>query len=99
VQRVENGNTLVGCAAAVQLGEIAPDGSLTKMAMPGQPYSAQRLENGNTLVALKGPDRVVEVDRGGKIAWEARVNGSPAHAVRLENGNTLVCLTNPRERQ
>jgi hypothetical protein len=39
----------------------------------------------------------VEIDRAGKIVWEARTNNPPGHAVRLENGNTLVSMTYTRQ--
>jgi outer membrane protein assembly factor BamB len=59
--------------------------------------SAQRLENGNTLVALQQQNKIVEIDRTGKVVWEARTNNPPGNATRLENGNTLVCMTYTRQ--
>ena len=99
VERLENGATLIACGNAQQLVEVTPDGALSRVNVPGNPIWAQRLESGNTLVALQQPiQRVVEVDAGGRIVWEARTGGdAPWHAVRLENGNTLVTLTQARK--
>jgi hypothetical protein len=99
VQRFESGSTLVACADAEQIVEIAPDGELTTTSVQGRPISAQRLDSGNTLCALQRGQRVVEIDRAGKIVWEIRTgpNSAPGNAVRLENGNTLVCLTSSRQ--
>jgi hypothetical protein len=97
VQRLESGSTLVACADIQQIVEIAPDGTTSSINVQGRPMSAQRLDNGNTLCALQQGNRVVEVDRAGKLVWEIRVGNNPAHAVRLENGNTLVCLMSSRQ--
>jgi outer membrane protein assembly factor BamB len=47
------------------------------------------LPNGRYLVALYQADRVVELDAGGKIVWECKVQ-KPSSARRLPNGRTLV---------
>jgi outer membrane protein assembly factor BamB len=93
IQRLENGHTLVACGHAQQVVEIAPDGSITSIPVPGNPISAQRLDSGNTLVALDQTPRVIEIDRAGNVVWEVRTGSSaPLHAVRLASGNTLVTL-------
>jgi hypothetical protein len=94
VERLENGGTLVACGEAQLVVEIASDGSLTKIPVPGNPVWAQRLDSGNTLVALTQPiQRVAEVDASGRVVWDARTGGNaPTHAVRLASGNTLVTL-------
>jgi HEAT repeat protein len=54
------------------------------------------LPNGRLLVAMMNPGKVVEVDRAGKIHWEAAVSNA-CHAVRLPNGNTLVACMNTQK--
>jgi HEAT repeat protein len=51
------------------------------------------LPGGRFLVAMMNPGRVVEVDREGKVHWEANVPNA-CHAIRLPNGNTLVACMN-----
>ena len=48
----------------------------------------RRLKSGNTLLTVG--TRVVEVDAGGKILWEAKIPGKGYKAFRLPSGNTLV---------
>jgi hypothetical protein len=62
--------------------------------LPGGPTSVQRLENGNVLLACTDSQKVVEVGRDGKIAWEVTVDGRPCDAQRLDDGRTLVALQN-----
>jgi hypothetical protein len=45
---------------------------------------------------MMNPGKVVEVDRTGKIHWEAAVSNA-CHAVRLPNGNTLVACMNTQK--
>ena len=52
--------------------------------------SLQRLPNGNTLIGDAEAERVVELTRDGKTAWELRGQDHPAGIQRLPNGNTLV---------
>jgi HEAT repeat protein len=54
------------------------------------------LPNGRLLVAMMNPGKVVEVDRTGKIHWEAAVSNA-CHAVRLPTGNTLVACMNTQK--
>jgi HEAT repeat protein len=51
------------------------------------------LPSGRFLVAMMNPGRVAEVDREGKVHWEANVPNA-CHAIRLPNGNTLVACMN-----
>ena len=54
--------------------EIAPDGKVVwEHTINGYPQDARRLENGNTLIALQTTNRVVEIDRSGKVT--ARLTG------------------------
>jgi hypothetical protein len=40
------------------------------------------LPNGNTLVALMQQQKVVEVNRAGKVVWEKATSGRPFHVRR-----------------
>ena len=46
------------------------------------------------LVAVRGADRVIEIDAAGRVLWECPVQ-DPRLAVRLPNGNTLVSCYAP----
>jgi hypothetical protein len=47
------------------------------------------------LVAVRGADRVIEIDAAGHVLWECPVQ-DPRLAVRLPNGNTLVSCYAPK---
>lgn len=52
---------------------------------------ADRLDNGNTLIAESSRNRVIEVDKEGRVVWEYREGlYSPEDADRLGNGHTLI---------
>ncbi len=50
----------------------------------------EALPNGRFLLALGGSNRVIEIDKAGKIRWEHTVR-APMSATRLRNGNTPIC--------
>ncbi len=58
----------------------------------GAKYRArvEALPNGRFLLALGGSNRVIEIDKTGKIRWERTVR-APMSATRLRNGNTPIC--------
>jgi hypothetical protein len=56
------------------------DGKITVEVLPGGRY----------LIPLTMRDKVVEMDRSGKVLWECAVS-KPNSATRLPNGNLLVC--------
>ncbi len=60
--------------------------------LPGPPSDGRRLDNGNLLLALAEADKVVEMDRQGKVVWSVALKGRPTTANRLANGNTVVNL-------
>lgn len=60
--------------------------------LPGQPSDVRRLEDGTFLVVLSDVEKVVELNREGKVGWSVELAGRPTTANRLENGNTLVNL-------
>jgi len=51
------------------------------------------LPNGNVLVPELNNNRVVELDKDGKVVWQAAVQ-QPIAAIRLASGNTLVTSMN-----
>jgi hypothetical protein len=57
----------------------------------GAKYRArvEALPNGRFLLALGGSNRVIEIDKAGKIRWEHTAR-APMSATRLRNGNTLI---------
>ncbi|HUE72635.1 MAG TPA: PQQ-binding-like beta-propeller repeat protein [Pirellulaceae bacterium] len=94
VQRLENGSTLIACADANQILEVAPDGTTKNITGPwgrnARPIFVRRLENGHTLVALHNERRVVELDASGAIIFDVRDLEGPNSCTRLDNGNTLI---------
>ncbi len=51
--------------------------------------SVEPLPGGRYLVAVRGANKVMELDAAGKVVWECNTS-NPMSAVRLPNGNTLV---------
>jgi outer membrane protein assembly factor BamB len=94
VQRLDNGSTLIACADANQILEVAPDGTTKNITGPwgrnARPIFARRLENGHTLVALHNERRVVELDEASSIVFDVRELEGPNSCTRLDNGNTLI---------
>ncbi|MEO8427868.1 MAG: PQQ-binding-like beta-propeller repeat protein [Verrucomicrobiota bacterium] len=73
-----------------------------------QVYSAERLGNGDTLIGCGSGNRVIEVDRFGKIVWSVEKNELPGITLawvtmveRLPNGNTTLvnCHAGPENPQ
>jgi HEAT repeat protein len=97
IDRLDNGNTLVACADALQVIEVTPDKrTIWQVQLAGRPVEAHRLGDGRTLVALQNEQKVVEVDSTGKVVWEIPNIGMVFSAQRLENGTTLVaCIGRP----
>ena len=63
-------------------------------------YSALRLPNGNTLIAAGNGNRVIEVDKDGKIVWKIEHDELPGIKLFwvtslqvLPNGNVVICNT------
>jgi len=55
----------------------------------------EKLDNGRYLVAQYSSNRVIELDKDGKIHWQVTVT-SPSSASQLPNGNILVSAMNDR---
>lgn len=104
VQRLADGNTLIGDPAAARVIEVTPAGKIAwQWESPGHAGSwlrmCRRTEAGTTLVALQKAGLVLELDRAGNTVWkfEAPKDRMPYQALRLENGSTLVTLIDPGE--
>jgi hypothetical protein len=91
-----NGNTIISDYGVGIVEEYDPAGKVVwnteGIALRGSVHGIERLANGNTLIAHTDGERVIEVNRRGRIAWTYRDEGHPASAQRLPNGITLVCL-------
>jgi hypothetical protein len=75
--------------------EIDPDGKeVHSITVEGLSSWAgiEVLPNGRYLISKYSQNRVVEIDKAGKVHWECTVQ-TPAWCTRLHNGNTLVAST------
>jgi hypothetical protein len=101
VRRLPSGHTLVAFShkSGLTLREYRPDKSVRWEASLGVELAmdVQRLEDGNTLVPLVMRDRLVEVDRRGKVVWEAKAEKMPWSVQRLGGGRTLVACCQSRQ--
>ncbi|MDI6792327.1 MAG: hypothetical protein QME81_05595 [bacterium] len=78
------GDTVWELTGVLAPGDTEPTG-LTTIA------DADRLENGNTLITESSRNKVIEVDKDGRVVWEYSEGlYSPEDADRLGNGNTLI---------
>jgi hypothetical protein len=106
LHRLPNGNILTQTSATTTV-EIAPDKSTAwsyeSKPKPGytgrvEVHAFQRLDDGSTMIAESGNQRIIEVDRGGKILKEIplTIEHPDPHrdtrlARKLPNGHYLVC--------
>lgn len=99
LQRLANGNTLVGECNAGRLAEIDPSGKcvfelrlLPEGTDGGHNYmrNVRKTAKGNYLVCLYAEEVVREYDARGAVVWEAAAPGGARSAARLPNGNTVV---------
>jgi hypothetical protein len=97
VQRLRNGQTAVVTQLGVTKFTLL-DRDMKEVRSFGVEVrtSGGRIEvlpNGNVLIPENGNNRVVELDRDGRVVWEVAVD-QPIAALRLPNGNTLVTSMN-----
>ncbi len=104
VQRLANGNTLVGDADGARVLELSSQGELIwkweKPEMAGLwPRMARRTEAGTTLVAFQKAGEIWEINKAGETVWKYKTSEGrlPYQALRLSNGNTLIGLVDPGE--
>jgi len=98
VQRLENGNTLVGENSTGRILEVDKDGKIVfEMQMPNMKRGShnnlrncRKLKNGNYLVAFKVGKMVREYTPKGEVVQEIKTSNAAFSAVRLPNGNTVV---------
>lgn len=67
-----------------------PKGKLADGSYFDYPNDAEELANGHFLVTDRNNNRVIEIDRSGKIFWQKKKLNRPHNADRVDNGNTLV---------
>jgi glucose/arabinose dehydrogenase len=93
---LDNGNLIVAMNERGAILEVKPDGSVVaETRVPGRPFDVEPLDNGRFLVCVvfepnRETQRVIEVDRDGRILWSLDGFKYPASAQRLDNGHTLV---------
>lgn len=104
VERLANGNTLIGDPATARVVEVTPTGQVVwKWERPEYIDSwlrmCRRTEAGTTLVTLQKDGVVLEIGKDGGTVWQykAPAGRMPYQARRLANGNTLVTLIDPGE--
>lgn len=112
VRKLENGNYLVAHEGDGAVREYDKTGKVVweyKLDLNNRPrtpthaghgtevFSALRLKNGNTLIGGGNANRVIEVDKAGKVVWSLEHNDLPGielHWVTmltaLPNGNVIV---------
>jgi len=96
VQRLADGNTLMGDPARGRLIEISKEGKIVKevklnlkVGGHGMMRHARKLSNGNYLVAGHKNKVIREYAPDGKVVMEIKTEGPAFAAVRLPNGNTM----------
>ena len=107
-RKLPGGNYLVPHLLAFKVKEYTPEGDVVRefptdmkelggRAAKNWPFTAIRLKNGNTLVCLTNGNKVVEMDRQGKVVWKVSnddLQGNPIDDAcggqRLPNGNTVI---------
>ncbi len=104
VQRLENGNTLVGDADGARILELSPEHKLVwkweKPEMAGAwPRMARRTDAGTTLITYQQAGEIWEVSQAGETVWKHKTAAGrfPYQAIRLANGNTLIAMVDPGE--
>lgn len=102
VEELTNGNLLIVDTTNNRLIEISRDKEivwsseswfkegLVDGSLFNYPNNVEELTNGHFLVTDRNNDRVIEVDRFGRIYWQKKELNKPYNADRLINGNTLV---------
>ena len=104
VQRLANGNTLVGDADGARVLEFSPERKLVwkweNPEMAGAwPRMARRTDAGTTLIAYQQAGEIWEISPAGETIWKHKMDAGrfPYQAIRLANGNTLIALVDPGE--
>lgn len=89
----KNGNYLISDACG-KLLEVSSEGKiLWTFALDDTIHfhDVDELESGNLLFCISGKNRVVEIDKTGKVVWEYNIDLDwPRNVERLKNGNTLI---------
>lgn len=98
IQMLPNGNILFHDDWNI-VKEIKLDGSEVWRYESSGVHAFTRLSNGNTMIAESGKERIIIVDKDGKIVSSTPLGkggrGQTRQVEVLENGNFLVCAENP----
>jgi len=98
IQMLENGNILYHDDWNV-VKEMKLDGEEVWRYESKDVHAFTRMPNGNTMIAESGTNRIIIVDKDGKIVSETPLGadgrGKTRQAEVLENGNYLVCAERP----
>lgn len=107
-RKLKNGNYLVPHLLAFAVKEYDPSGKVVQVfktdlaelggkAAENWPFTAIRLKNGKTLIGLTHGNKVVELNKKGKVVWKvsnADFSQAPIKDAcgvqRLTNGNTVI---------
>lgn len=107
-RKLPNGNYLVPHLLAFSVKEYTPKGKVVNIlktdspeigprSAENWPFTAIRLDNGHTLVSLTHGNKVVELDKNGKVVWKVsnedlteKLFQDPCGLQRLPNGNTVI---------
>lgn len=101
-EQLANGNILITDTTNNRLLEVNrdkkivwtsdswPKKKLTDGSFLNYPNDAEELTNGHFLVTDRNRNRVIEIDRSGRIYWQKKDLSKPHNADRLVNGNTLI---------
>lgn len=101
-EELTNGNLLIVDTTNNRLIEVSrdkeiiwsseswPKRRLTDGTRLDYPNDAEELANEHILVTDRNNNRVIEIDRSGRIYWQKKTLNKPHNADRLDNGNTLV---------
>lgn len=107
-RKLKNGNYLVPHLLAFTVKEYDPTGKIVQVSktdlpeLGGKeaknwPFTAIRLENENTLIGLTNGNKVIEINKKGKVVWKISnddLKGNPivdaCGVQRLPNGNIVI---------
>lgn len=114
-RKLKNGNYLVPHLLAFAVKEYDPTGKVVqvfKTDLPelggreakNWPFTAIRLKKGKTLIGLTNGNKVVEMNKKGKVVWKLTNDDLDQHPIkdacgiqRLPNGNTVIASYGAKE--
>lgn len=92
-RRLPNGNTLlISGAALIEVGPKGKELRRTEVKGVADPRLIRVTGSGSVLIALAGGHKVLDVDRDGKVVWEAALPGKGYVAERQADGSTIATV-------